>query len=126
MKDMNEVGDAIMKGYAKGLNMPEDYFAKHFKRPSSLLRFIKYPPTEGGKTGIGEHSDYGFLTLIDQDDVGGLQAKTLDGDWIDVTPVPGSLAVNIGDTLEAWSKCRDFQPGQVLRSTPHRVVNRSS
>ena len=72
LKDMNEVGDAIMKGYAKGLNMPEDYFAEHFKRPSSLLRFIKYPPTEGGKTGIGEHSDYGFLTLIDQDDVGGL------------------------------------------------------
>ena len=40
--------------------------------------------------------------------------------------MPGSFAVNIGDTLEAWSKCRDFQPGQVLRSTPHRVVNRST
>ena len=72
MKNLGEVGEVIMRSYAKGLNMPEDFFTKHFKRPSSLLRLIKYPPTEGGSQGIGEHADYGFLTLIDQDDVGGL------------------------------------------------------
>jgi isopenicillin N synthase-like dioxygenase len=44
------------------------------------------------------------LTLIDQDDVGGLQAKTLAGDWIDVTPIEGSFAVNIGDVLQGWSQ----------------------
>ena len=115
-----------MKSYAKGLELDENYFAKHFERPSSLLRFIKYPPTQGEKIGIGEHSDYGFLTLIDQDNVGGLQCKTLGGEWIDVTPVPGSFAVNIGDTLEGWSKCKDFKQEGFLRSTPHRVINKST
>ena len=126
MKNLGDVGDVIMRSYAKGLSMPEDFFTKHFKRPSSLLRLIKYPPTEGGSQGIGEHADYGFLTLIDQDDVGGLQAKTVDGDWIDVTPISGSFAVNIGDTLEAWTKLKDFHVSQKLRSTPHRVINRST
>ena len=63
------------------------------------------------------------MTLIDQDNVGGLQAKTIDGDWIDVTPIEGSFAVNIGDTLEAWTQ---LYTGHKLRSTPHRVINRSS
>ena len=126
MNQMSEVGKVIMESYAKGLKLEEDYFAKHFTRPASLLRFIKYPPTQGEKIGIGEHSDYGCLTLIDQDDVGGLQAKTLEGDWIDVTPIPGTFAVNIGDTLEGWSKSNDFKQGARLRSTPHRVINRSN
>ena len=62
---MGDVGRVIMQSFAKGLNLQEDYFAKHFKKPSSLLRFLKYPPTQGEKIGIGEHSDYGCLTLID-------------------------------------------------------------
>ena len=77
MANLGETGKIIMQSYAKGLKLPEDYFTQHFEKPSSLLRLIKYPPTKGEKIGIGEHSDYGFLTLIDQDDVGGLQCKTL-------------------------------------------------
>jgi isopenicillin N synthase-like dioxygenase len=61
-----------LSSFAKGLDLKEDFFKKHFERPSSLLRFLKYPPAKSGKIGIGEHSDYGCLTLIDQDMVGGL------------------------------------------------------
>lgn len=125
MNGVGEVGHVLMQSYAKGLNLEEDYFSKHFKKPSSLLRLLKYPPTAGNKSGIGEHTDYGFLTLIDQDQVGGLQAQTLEGEWIDVTPVPGSFCVNIGDTLEACAKSSDVK-GAKLRSTPHRVINKSN
>ena len=59
--------------------------------------------------------------------VGGLQAQTLEGKWIDVTPVPNSFAVNIGDVLEGWSKHLGEESGTAtLRSTPHRVINKSS
>lgn len=87
MADVNDVGRIIMEGYALGFKLQPDFFGSHFHRPSTLLRFIKYPPTSGEKIGIGEHSDYGCLTMIDQDDVGGLQAKSLEGEWLDVTPI---------------------------------------
>lgn len=63
--EVSDVGRVIMESYALGFGLPTDYFAPHFERHSSLLRLIKYPPTSGEKIGIGEHSDYGCLTLID-------------------------------------------------------------
>ena len=66
---------------------------------------------------MGEHTDYGLLTLLAQDDSGGLQVAAPEG-WIDAPPIPGTLVCNIGDML-------DHLTGGWYRSTPHRVRNLS-
>jgi isopenicillin N synthase-like dioxygenase len=87
-----------------------------------LFRIFHYPPTppasDGGENwGVGEHSDYGLLTLLAQDDHGGLQVKT-PGGWIAAPPIPGTLVCNIGDMLDRLT-------GGWYLSTPHRVRNDS-
>ncbi len=68
--------------------------------------------------GVGEHTDYGYLTLLLQDNSGGLQVKLADGSWIDAPPIPGSLVVNLGDALEHNTGC-------LIKATPHRVRHTS-
>ncbi len=80
--------------------------------PLPLFRIFHYPPG-AASWGVAEHTDYGLLTILHQDEVGGLQVHRRDG-WIDVPPVPGALVCNIGDMLEKAT-------GGVYRSTPHRV-----
>jgi isopenicillin N synthase-like dioxygenase len=67
--------------------------------------------------GVGEHTDYGLLTILRQDDTGGLQVKSRSR-WIDAPPIPGSFLCNIGDMLERLTR-------GIYRSTPHRVLNTS-
>jgi isopenicillin N synthase-like dioxygenase len=68
--------------------------------------------------GVSSHTDYGCLTLLYQDDTGGLQVQGSAGAWLTAHPIHGSFVVNVGDLLARWSNDR-------FRSTPHRVVNRS-
>ena len=90
--------------------------------PATALRLIHYPPSP--KTapedlfGIHPHTDCGFLTIPAQDDVGGLQVRTVAGDWIDVPYRPECFVLNIGDILARWTSGR-------FNSTPHRVINKS-
>jgi 2OG-Fe(II) oxygenase superfamily len=70
-------------------------------------------------TGVREHTDYGFLTILLQDQSGGLQVRSLDGEWIDAPPVDDSFVVNIGDMLELWTH-------GLYRATPHRVRNKGT
>jgi len=88
--------------------------------PLILFRIFHYPPvpaTPGSESqwGAGEHTDYGLLTILQQDDVGGLQVKT-GNRWVDAPPVHGSFVCNIGDMLDRMTRGR-------YRSTPHRVRN---
>jgi isopenicillin N synthase-like dioxygenase len=86
--------------------------------PLILFRIFHYPP--GGNPdgwGVGEHTDYGLLTILHQDDTGGLQVRT-GSEWIDVPPVPNAFVCNIGDMLERAT-------GGAYRSTPHRARNDS-
>src|SRR5207244_2322808 len=80
-----------------------------------LFRIFNYPPDDRQGWGVGEHSDYGLLTILKQDDSGGLEVKA-PGGWIAAPPVPGSFVCNIGDMLERVT-------GGRYRSTPHRVRN---
>ena len=68
--------------------------------------------------GVGPHTDFGVLTVLCQDSVGGLQVQDINGDWIEAPPIPGTLVVNVADLLSRWT-------GGAYKSTPHRVVNAS-
>ena len=83
-----------MSAIAKGLGLPADFFAAEiFNPPSYQFALWHYPPrpgcTDEGPWGVGPHTDYGVLTLLLQDEVGGLQRQTKNGKWIDIEPIPG-------------------------------------
>ncbi|MBP9152171.1 MAG: isopenicillin N synthase family oxygenase [Flavobacteriales bacterium] len=114
------VGHAVLRGVALSLKFPPDYFeATITKNPFILFRIFHYPPqqTNSDSWGVGEHTDYGLLTILKQDAVGGLQVKSR-GSWIDAPPIPNTFICNIGDML-------DRMTGGLYRSTPHRVLNKS-
>ena len=109
---------AVMRGVALSLGLDADYFARTYTAdPTVLFRVFHYPPARAvdGEWGVGEHTDYGLLTLLAQDDCGGLQVKSREG-WIEAPPIAGTLVCNIGDMLDRLT-------GGVYRSTPHRVRN---
>ncbi len=123
LESVRPAADAVMRGIALGLGLPADWFEEHLTRdPTILFRIFHYPPSDGDATndewGVGEHTDYGLLTLLAQDALGGLQVRAVDGEWIDVEPVPGVIVCNLGDMLERLT-------GGRYRSTPHRVRNTS-
>jgi isopenicillin N synthase-like dioxygenase len=106
-----------MAGIASSLDLDESYFAERYTAdPLILFRIFNYPrtPAPADGWGVGEHTDYGLLTMLKQDDNGGLQVKSRSG-WIDAPPVPGSFVCNIGDMLDRLT-------GGRYRSTPHRVL----
>jgi len=117
MSAATRAGHALMEGVALALGLEADYFARIYTaEPTILFRIFHYPAHRGADSwGVGEHSDYGLLTLLAQDAQGGLQVKTPRG-WIDAPPVPGTLVCNIGDMLDRLT-------GGWFRSTPHRVRN---
>jgi isopenicillin N synthase-like dioxygenase len=116
---LTQVGHRLMAGLALSLGLDESYFADRYTRdPLILFRIFNYPrpALPAGSVefwGVGEHTDYGLLTILGQDDVGGLEVKTGTG-WVAAPPIPGSFVCNIGDML-------DRMTGGLYRSTPHRV-----
>lgn len=114
---MTSLGHALAGGLALALGIERDWFHRHLTAdPVVLFRIFHYPP--GADTwGVGEHTDYGLLTILLQDAVGGLQVRTPSG-WIDAPPLEGSFVCNLGDMLERMT-------GGQYRSTPHRVRNAS-
>jgi isopenicillin N synthase-like dioxygenase len=118
MRAATAAAHAIMEGIALSLGLEATYFDDRYTRtPTLLFRIFHYPPAkpDEGSWGVGEHTDYGLLTLLAQDDVAGLQVRTPDG-WVEAPPVEGALVCNIGDMLDRLT-------GGYFRSTPHRVRN---
>lgn len=114
---MHGLAEQLMAAIALSLGLPEAYFADFCAEPIAALRLVRYPP-EGAEAGI--HTDYGALTLLLQDPIGGLQVfDRVTGGWIEANPIAGSFVVNLGDLMERWTN-------KLYRSTPHRVVHRAS
>ncbi|MBD2681603.1 MULTISPECIES: isopenicillin N synthase family oxygenase [Nostoc] len=124
MEAMTHLGHTLMAGIALSLGLEESYFADRYTAdPLILFRIFNYPayssPSDSeDKWGVGEHTDYGILTILKQDHSGGLQVKSKSG-WVAASPIPNSFVCNIGDMLERMT-------GGLYRSTPHRVQNLSS
>lgn len=117
---MTELGHTIMAGVALSLNLDQHYFAELYTtNPLPLFRIFNYPArndTSLGETndwGVGEHTDYGILTILKQDDLGGLQVKSKSR-WIEAPPIAGTFVCNIGDMLDRMTL-------GLYKSTPHRV-----
>ncbi|KAK7197646.1 thymine-7-hydroxylase [Novymonas esmeraldas] len=116
--DMQRLALLLLRALALAINIDEDFFVPKFYEPLSVFRMIHYPalPDEKGRVVCGAHTDYGIVTLLYQDRVGGLQVKNVQGEWIDAPPIEGSFVVNIGDMMAMWSNGR-------YKSTLHRVLN---
>ena len=116
MDEATRSAHAIMQGVALSLGLDAQYFRRTYTAdPTLLFRVFEYPADDGEGWGVGEHTDYGLLTLLAQDENGGLQVKTPNG-WIEAPPIEGALVCNLGDMLDRLT-------GGVYRSTPHRVRN---
>ena len=128
MREQERIGQRVLRALALSLELDAGYFATHLThRPTNLFRIFHYPPdgppdgppdsAAPASWGVGEHTDYGLLTLLKQDQRGGLEVKT-SGGWIDAPPIADTLVCNLGDMLDRLT-------GGRFRSTPHRVRNRS-
>jgi isopenicillin N synthase-like dioxygenase len=106
--------------FARGLQLEKDFFVPFYTKPLIQLRLLHYLPQdqlsalEGGDSRA--HSDAGGFTMLQQDDVGGLEILSKTGEWILVPPVENSFVINIGDSMKMWTNHR-------FASTMHRVVN---
>jgi isopenicillin N synthase-like dioxygenase len=131
---MEKVSQALMRAIARGLSLDEHFFDPAFEKGLSTLRLLRYPVrTDADEAARSDpniwvthlgghfyvngapHVDSGFLTLLAQDGVSGLQARHLDGTWLDVPPTDDGLAVNFGKVLERWC-------GGRIKATEHRVI----
>jgi len=118
-----DLGMALLPAFSIAVGAAPGFFSRLFAPAATALRLIHYPPAPETRPedlfGISPHTDYGFLTILAQDDVGGLQIRDVAGTWIDAPARPGCFILNIGDILARWTNGR-------FNSTPHRVVNPSS
>lgn len=112
----------VMRAIAVGMGLEEGYFDGFTDGGDNTLRLLHYPEVAKDvfasnklQVRAGEHTDYGSITLLFQDQRGGLQVKSPDGSFVDATPIPGSVVVNAGDLLARWSN-------DTIKSTLHRVV----
>ena len=114
------LGYQLLELFEAALDLPEGRFRGCFNRPMAFIRALHYPPAPEPRPedlyGAAPHSDFGFLTVVTQDDAGGLQAQRRDGVWIDAPRMAGTAVVNVGDMLMRWTNDR-------FVSTQHRVIN---
>ena len=118
--EVTAVGQLLLSGIAVGLGLSQDYFLDRYTRdPTVLFRIFNYPPSTSdaneNELGVGEHTDYGLLTLLRQDNIAGLQIWHQDR-WLPAPPVPDSFVCNVGDMLERLTAGRYV-------SALHRVRN---
>lgn len=116
---MTHMSLRLLRAFAQALSLPEHAFdALYGDQPNEHIKLIRYPGrhAQQSRQGVGAHKDSGFLSFLLQDEQAGLQVEVEEGRWIDASPRPATLVVNIGELLELASN-------GYLRATVHRVVS---
>ena len=110
----------LLRAFALALDVEEDYFHRFYRKPSTQVSLLHYPPQQPADKAFGNrpHADETAFTINLQETVTGLEVRTRSGEWVSAPPVDGSFVVNIGDYMARWTNGR-------FRSTLHRVVNRT-
>lgn len=117
-KEVLKLSQKLMELIALSLGLPANRFSRFFKDQTSFIRLNHYPPCPIPHLalGVGRHKDAGILTVLAQDEVGGLEVKRkTDGEWIRVKPTPDAFIINVGDIIQVWSNER-------YESVEHRVM----
>lgn len=116
-REMGTIADRLMAAMCIGLGLEADHLDRRFgERRMSLVKLIHYPATPAGEAGVNAHHDAGFLTLLWQPGVEGLQAQNQDGAWIDVPASRDAIVVNLGEILQSMT-------GNYFVATNHRVIS---
>ncbi|AXL53955.1 penicillin synthase (plasmid) [Paraburkholderia caffeinilytica] len=117
---MLALGRHLMSVLALSLELPEDYFSEGLDMPMITTRLLHYPPQprvgQGNQLGAGAHTDWGMLTMLLQDEVGGLEVRNADGEWVRAPHIPGTFIINLGDMVPVLTN-------GLYHSTMHRVLN---
>ena len=120
--NMTKLGRNLMRLALLSSGVKDLSVMQSLDTPTIWLRLLHYPPISKNSPsdlyGSAPHTDFGCLTILAQDEIGGLQVQTREGEWIDVPKLEGSFVVNVGDMLSRYTN-------GLLRSTPHRVINKS-
>lgn len=120
---MRRTGDLLLSLIARSIGLNDDWFSSFFQSEMCNLRMIKYPPqrvdAQFNQIGAGAHTDWGALTLLAQDDIGGLEVRNVAGDWLAAPPIADTFVVNLGDLMMRWTN-------GLYTSNLHRVRNNAT
>ena len=120
--NMTKLGRNLMRLALLSSGVKDLSVMQSLDTPTIWLRLLHYPPISKNSPsdlyGSAPHTDFGCITILAQDEIGGLQVQTREGEWSDVPKLEGSFDVNVGDMLSRYTN-------GLLRSTPHRVINKS-
>jgi len=108
----------VLSALAISLGLPRERFVTEEELAYLVIKLIHYQPLaeSEARTGVAPHVDFSWITLLLQDDTGGLEIRDADGKWFVVPPIPGTLVVNVGEIMEFAT--RGYYP-----AAPHRVIN---
>lgn len=117
------LGRSLFPLFALALDLPENYFEDKTKEAAAIMRVLHYPPQTGPHddrvVGIGAHTDFECFTILwQQTGVQALQVLNTDKEWINATPIEGTLVINLGDQFARWTN-------DIFKSTVHRAINRT-
>jgi isopenicillin N synthase-like dioxygenase len=115
------LGKQMMRIFATALEQPEDFFLQYCTKPMVQSRLFHYPPQSSPtalELGAAAHTDYGMMTLLAQDPIGGLELRTRGGEWVAAPYIEDTLVINLGDMVKVWTN-------DTYVSNQHRVANRT-